>query len=113
MLSMLAGLTLFGSGISAQDLPQDLSASPDDDTETVTPISVDGVEIDVGRVDVLQVSGFFDPILVNEIESAIDRADKEESQALILQVNSDGTVVSDAVIEDLMEQVATAPIPIG
>ena len=113
MLSMLAGLTLFGSGISAQDLPQDLAASPDDDTETVTPISVDGVEIDVGRVDVLQVSGFFDPILVNEIESAIDRADKEESQALILQVNSDGTVVSDAVIEDLMEQVATAPIPIG
>jgi len=94
---MLAGLTLFSSSIQAQD---------DSDTPETTAI-------EVGRVDVLQVSGFFDPILVNEIESAIERADADGSQALILQVNSRGTLVDDSVIEDLLDQVATAPIPIG
>jgi membrane-bound serine protease (ClpP class) len=62
---------------------------------------------------VLQVSGFIDPILVDAIESAIDRAEREGSQALILQVNSEGTVVDDRVVEELLVRVAEAPIPIG
>ena len=61
----------------------------------------------------LQVSGFIDPILVAEIDAAIDRAVDEDSQALILQVNSDGTVVDDDVVEDLLVRVANAPVPIG
>jgi membrane-bound serine protease (ClpP class) len=68
---------------------------------------------DVGRIDVLQVNGFIDPILVDAIESAIDRAADDGSQALILQVDSDGTVVDDATVEALIVRVATAPIPIG
>ena len=64
-------------------------------------------------IDVLQVSGFMDPILVDAIDDAIDRAVDDGSQALILQVNSDGTVVGDDVVEDLLVRVATAPIPIG
>ncbi|MEO1059627.1 MAG: hypothetical protein AAFY28_22210, partial [Actinomycetota bacterium] len=69
--------------------------------------------VDIAPVDVLQVSGLFDPILVAEVESAIDRAVDGGAQALILQVNSRGTVVSDDVVEDLLDTVATAPIPIG
>jgi membrane-bound serine protease (ClpP class) len=61
----------------------------------------------------LQVSGYIDPILVDEIDEAIDRAEQDGSQALILQVNSDGTVVDDDVVEDLLVRVATAPVPIG
>ena len=39
-----------------------------------------------GPVDVLQVSGLFDPIVVDAIEQAIDRAPTDGAQALILQV---------------------------
>ena len=93
LLTLMAGLTLIGPAAHAQD-----------DTDPAT---------DVGRVDVLQVSGYFDPILVDAIDAAIDRAVDENSQALILQVNSDGTVVDDDVVEDLLVRVANAPIPIG
>jgi membrane-bound serine protease (ClpP class) len=95
LLTLMAGLTLIGPAAHAQD---------DSDAEAAAT---------VGRVDVLQVSGFIDPILVNEIDAAIDRAVDESSQALILQVNSDGTVVDDDVVEDLLVRVANAPIPIG
>jgi membrane-bound serine protease (ClpP class) len=67
----------------------------------------------VARVDVLQVSGLFDPILVNAIESAIDRAEASGSQALILQVDSEGTLVSDKEIAGLIDRVATAKVPIA
>ncbi len=93
LLTLMAGLTLIGPAAHAQD-----------DSEAPA---------DVRRVDVLQVSGFIDPILVSEIDAAIDRAVEEDSQALILQVNSDGTVVDDDVVEDLLVRVADAPVPIG
>jgi membrane-bound serine protease (ClpP class) len=64
-------------------------------------------------VDVLQVDGLFDDILVEEIGSAIDRAESDGSQALILQVNSRGAVVSDAEMAEVLERIADAPIPIG
>ena len=49
MLTLVAGLTLFGPGIQAQD---------DDRRRSIA----------VGRIDVLQVSGFIDPILVDAID---------------------------------------------
>jgi membrane-bound serine protease (ClpP class) len=54
-----------------------------------------------------------DDILISEIRTAIERANKSGAQALILQVNSDGTVVDDNVVEALLEDIATAPVPIG
>ncbi len=101
LLTLMAGLTMLAAPAGAQE-------EPVDDTSDAT---ADGA--DVGRIDVLQVSGFIDPILVDAIETAIDNAERDGSQALILQVNSDGTVVDDDVIEDLMVRVAEAPVPIG
>lgn len=97
MLTLVAGLTLIGPAVNAQ-------TDADTDADTAAPVA---------RVDVLQVSGFIDPILVDTIDEAIDRAARDGSQALILQVNSDGTIVDDDVINDLLVRVATAPIPIG
>ena len=96
LLTLLAGITLLAPGAGAQEPADDVDSSSD-----------------IGRIDVLQVSGFIDPILVEAIEVAIERADREGSQALILQVNSNGTVVDDDVVADLLVQVAEAPIPIG
>jgi membrane-bound serine protease (ClpP class) len=64
-------------------------------------------------VDVLQVSGLFDEIVVASIRDAIDRAAEEGSQALILQVNSDGAVVGNATMTRLLEDIAAAPVAIG
>ena len=52
----------------------------------------------VGPVDVLQVSGLFDDIIVGEIADAIERSDEQGAQALVLQVNSRGAVVGDDVM---------------
>jgi membrane-bound serine protease (ClpP class) len=93
-MTLLAGLAL---------LPPSAQAQTSDDARGGEP----------GRIDVLQVSGYVDPILVAAIGDAIDRAVENGSQALILQVNSDGTVVDDDTVEDLIVEVATAPIPIG
>ena len=100
ILTLMAGLTLVGPVVQAQG---------DDDGTPADPID----SADVGRVDVLQVSGFIDPILVDAISNAIEGASDGEAQALILQVNSDATVVSDDVVGDLLVEVANAPIPIG
>lgn len=66
-----------------------------------------------GTVDVLQVSGLVDDILVDAIDGAIQRAEDDGSQALILQVNSRGTVVSDEQVEELIVTVAEAPVPVA
>ena len=70
----MAGLTLIGPAAHAQD---------DTDTTTDTTGTDGSASSDsttaVGRIDVLQVSGYFDPILVD----AIERAGTTESSALI------------------------------
>jgi membrane-bound serine protease (ClpP class) len=66
-----------------------------------------------GTVDVLQVSGLVDPIVVNAIDDAIERAVADGAQALILQMNSRGAVVSRSDVEALMERIAAAPVPIA
>jgi membrane-bound serine protease (ClpP class) len=99
-LAVLVGLSILGPVAHAQS----------DDQSGDRP---DAEGVDVAAVDVLQVSGFFDEILVDEIESAIARADDGGAQALILQVNSDGTVVDDTTVTDLLETIAGAPTPIA
>jgi membrane-bound serine protease (ClpP class) len=46
-----------------------------------------------GPVDVLQVSGLFDPIVVAAIDDAIERSTDDGAQALVLQINTRGAVV--------------------
>lgn len=90
-LATIAGLGLLATPAAAQD---------------------DG-DAGVAAVDVLQVSGLFDDIIVAEIGDAIDRADEQGSQALVLQVDSRGAVVSDAAMAELLDRIADAPVPIG
>ena len=61
----------------------------------------------------LQVSGLIDPIVVDAIDDAIERADADGAQALVLQINSRGAVVGRDEIESLLERIADAPIPIA
>lgn len=73
----------------------------------------DGGATTVPPVDVLQVAGLFDDIVVQEIDDAIERAAADGSQALVLQVDSRGAVVTDEVMVELLGRIAEAPVPIG
>jgi len=98
MLAAIAAFGLAGAPAAAQD-------GDDGATDAVIEIA--------DPVDVLQVNGLFDDIVVAEIGNAIDRAEEQGSQALILQVDSRGAVVSDDVMADLLVTVDEAPVAIG
>lgn len=64
-------------------------------------------------VDVLQVSGLVDAIVLTEIEDAITRAEGDGSQALILQMNSRASLVGRDDMKRLYERIETAAIPVA
>jgi membrane-bound serine protease (ClpP class) len=64
-------------------------------------------------VDVVQVSGLVDEILVDEITQSIERASTNGAQALVLQMNTGGAVVSRDRMTTLLERIARSPVPIG
>ena len=99
LLGAIAVLGIVAAPAAAQDT--DGGDDPAAQTEQVAP------------VDVLQVDGLFDDIVVTEIGDAIDRAVEQGSQALVLQVNSRGAVVSDERMAALMERIAEARVPVG
>lgn len=96
LIALLGAIAVLGVAASP-------AAAQDDSTSATT----------VPPVDVLQVAGLFDDIILREIGDAIDRAEADGSQALVLQVDSRGAVVSDADMIDLLRRIDDAPIPIG
>jgi membrane-bound serine protease (ClpP class) len=94
LLVTLAGLAMLDRSATAQT---------DDSTDVATNPSV----------DVLQVSGLIDDIVVESITEAIESADERGAQALILQINSDGTVVDSNTVERLLDEVAMSPIAVA
>ena len=99
----LAGLSL---------LPPSARAS----TPPTAPSADAAAETDASKlppVDVLQVSGIFDKIVVRSIVEAIGNSESNGSSALILQFSSQGAVVSDAEMTSLLQRVADAKVPIG
>jgi membrane-bound serine protease (ClpP class) len=87
-------LALTASPATAQEPPEPLNQNP-------------------GTVDVLQVSGLFDQIVVAKIHSSLESAIASGSQALILQVDSRGAVVDSAEMVELFETIANSPITVG
>ena len=69
--------------------------------------------IGLAPVDVIEVNGLLDEIVVHNIEQAIDRAENSTSQAVILQVNSIGGVVSSARMTQLFERIIKSSVPIA
>ncbi|OWY58586.1 hypothetical protein B7486_79170, partial [cyanobacterium TDX16] len=107
-LALLAGLVLVGVGVGllgplgsfggpaagAQEAQQDESS-------------------DAGYVQVIEVSGLLDPVLVQFVEEQIDAADRGGATALILQMNSTGAVVDDADVVALAEAIDEADTQVG
>jgi membrane-bound serine protease (ClpP class) len=64
-------------------------------------------------VDVQQVSGLLDEIQAQAIEEAMVRAENDGAQALILQMNTRAAVVSRDRMETLLENMASAKVPVA
>ena len=111
MRRLAIGLMLAATALGVMATSTASAGSTDGDGRVPSGEPVDDVEY--GPVDVLQVSGLFDHIVVDSIEDAIDESAADGAQALVLQVNSRGSVVGEAEMEDLLVRVADAPIPVA
>jgi membrane-bound serine protease (ClpP class) len=101
LISLLGGVAIVSATMSLA--PGGAAAQSDSTTEDVV----------AAPVDVLQVNGLFDNIVVAAIGDAIERAETDGSQALILQVDARGAVVSDESMAGLMAKIDAANVPIG
>jgi membrane-bound serine protease (ClpP class) len=98
-LAGLVGLSLLGASANAEG--------------RVSPAPAVAEAAELAPVDVLQVSGLFDSVTVASIEDAIDASEAAGSQALILQLNTGGSVVSDDTMTGLLQRVADAQVAIA
>lgn len=103
LLIALLGALATAVAVAAMAAPAGAQTDPVDE----------GDGIDVAAVDFLQVDGLFDEIVVDEIMNSIERAVGDGSQALVLQTDSKGAVVSDDRMVELMRAIDEAPLPIG
>ena len=76
------------------------------------PVSAQGSGND-GVVDVVAISGLLDGIVAEYIEASIDIAERDGSLALVLQVNSTGSVVSDERLTQLAERIVSSRVPVS
>jgi membrane-bound serine protease (ClpP class) len=68
---------------------------------------------DGGFVEVVEVSGLLDPVLVDFVEETVERAEREGAVALVLQLNSSGAVVSDDRFVELAQVIDGASMPVA
>ena len=68
---------------------------------------------DLAPVDVVAVSGLIDNVVVAEIEQALDRSESNGAQAVVLQLNSRGAVVSHERMAELLGKISQATIPVA
>lgn len=66
-----------------------------------------------GTVDVIQVNGYLDPVLVGFIERSLKQAEADRDVALVLQMDSLGAVVSSERLDQLIERLRDSPITVA
>lgn len=65
-----------------------------------------------GYVSVIEVSGLLDRVLVDFVETQIAKAERQGALALVLQLNSEGAVVADERLAELIRRIETSAVPI-
>jgi membrane-bound serine protease (ClpP class) len=67
----------------------------------------------VPPVDVIEATGLFDQIVVDDVTRAIEAAERDGSQALVIQMDTAGATVSDATMAALAERIHNAGVLVG
>lgn len=98
--------------ISSQQVTASVVNATDDSVPT-EPVTTSAGAVNLTPVDVVEISGLLDEINSDFIISSLERAEKDGSQAVILQMNSRGSVLSRDEMEDLLTAVKTSPVPVA
>src|SRR5215210_4339539 len=64
-------------------------------------------------VDVVEVSGYVDPIVADFLRHAVEEAEADDVEALVIQLDSPGALVPADELETLAAQVADASVPVA
>ena len=67
---------------------------------------------DGGRVLVAKVSGLIDPVMANFITRSVSDAERSGAIALVLQMNSGGSVVSDQELRQVADAIHGSTVPV-
>lgn len=116
-VAMVSGQVAQASVVNATDEASDTTS--DVASSDTTPIEVTSGEVlvstntDLRPVDVIEISGLLDEINADFISSSIARAEKDGSQAVILQLNSRGSVLERSQMEDLLRDVKNSKVPVA
>ena len=65
------------------------------------------------HVDVVQVSGWIDPVVVEFLTSAVATAERGDAEALIVQLDSPGALVDDDELDALVRRIERARVPVA
>lgn len=100
-IALAIGVMIAGSTLGAIGSSTAVSAADTGDASQLAP------------VDVVEVNGLIDTILADTIEKSITRATTNGSQAVILQVDSNGAVIGRSHMADLLGKIKNSPIPVA
>ncbi len=100
----VAGCIAAALGLSlALSLPASAAASSATDT---------AAQAEPGVADVVEVTGYLDPIMADFIERSIDKAAADGSLGLVLQVNSRRATVDDQRLRELADRILRSEVPV-
>lgn len=80
---------------------------------TPGPASAQAEPVRTDQVRILEVSGLIDPIVADFILDELDRAEDDGILALVLQLNSSGTVLDRPDFIDLAERLRLSPVQVA
>ncbi len=98
--ALLGGLIGGAPAATAQDIAQDTAQN-----ETPEP------SFDAGVVNIVEVSGYLDAVLVDFIHQELDLAEAQGARSVVLQLNSPGALVDDETFAKLTDRIAEMTIP--
>lgn len=75
--------------------------------------SAAGAADDRRVVDVVQVNGYLDPIVVDFVEQSLQDAEAADAEAFVIQLDSPGSVVSEARLDQLVDAIENASVPVA
>lgn len=119
LLAAAAGLMLLATPAGASASTRPAADGLCRDSGTPTTDGSPGANADtkdaseLAPVNVVQVSGLIDEILIDKITTTLKAAETDGAQAVVLQMNSSGAVVSRSRMADLAAVLQASPVPIG
>lgn len=72
-----------------------------------------GPEAPPSRVDIIEVRGSIDPVVAEFVSRTLGRAEADGDEALVIQLDSPGTLVSRQVLDELVFRIIHSPVPVA